>query len=124
MSCLVLMSPLITNCYSQSLLHWKRQMTVELAFPSPLVAARKCTFVRCCKKLEQGAFAVVDVSLDDGARCRKMPSGMLIQPIRYNSCKVCVTVTLPLLPVGKTLELPLHYIEHMFRRSAPSITFE
>nr|DAA34958.1 TPA_exp: homeodomain leucine zipper family IV protein [Zea mays] len=65
-----------------------QMMTVELAFPSPLVAARKCTFVRCCKKLEQGAFAVVDVSLDDGARCRKMPSGMLIQPIRYNSCKV------------------------------------
>jgi uncharacterized protein (UPF0179 family) len=100
-------------------------MTVELAFPSPLVAARKCTFVRCCKKLEQGAFAVVDVSLDDGARCRKMPSGMLIQPIRYNSCKVCVTATLPL-PVRKTLELPLHYtsIEYMLRRSAPSITFE
>ena len=67
-------------------------MTVELVFPSPLVAARKCTFVRYCKRLEQqGAIAVVDVSLDDGARCRKMPSGLLIQPIRYNSCKVCIT---------------------------------
>jgi hypothetical protein len=66
-------------------------MTVELVFPSPLVAARKCTFVRCVKKLEQGAVAVVDVSLDDGARCRKMPSGLVIQPIRYNTCKVCIT---------------------------------
>ncbi|XP_066310043.1 homeobox-leucine zipper protein TF1-like [Miscanthus floridulus] len=66
-----------------------QMMTVELVFPSPLVAARKCTFVRYCKRLEQqGAIAVVDVSLDDGARCRKMPSGLLIQPIRYNSCKV------------------------------------
>jgi len=61
---------------------------VELVFPSPLVPARKCTFLRCCKRLELGAMAVVDVSLDDGASCQKMPSGILIQPIRQNSCKV------------------------------------
>ncbi|XP_039851791.1 homeobox-leucine zipper protein TF1-like [Panicum virgatum] len=63
-------------------------LTVELVFPSPLVPARKCTFLRCCKRLELGAMAVVDVSLDDGASCQKMPSGILIQPIRQNSCKV------------------------------------
>ncbi|CAL4973652.1 unnamed protein product [Urochloa decumbens] len=65
-------------------------VTVELVFPSPLVPARKCTFLRCCKKLEHGGMAVVDVSLDGGAKCRKMPSGVLIQPIRHNSCKVTV----------------------------------
>ncbi|OEL26468.1 Homeobox-leucine zipper protein TF1 [Dichanthelium oligosanthes] len=64
-------------------------MTVELVYPSPQVPARKCTFLRYCERLEQGVVAVVDVSLDDGANtCRKMPSGVLIQPIRHNSCKV------------------------------------
>ncbi|CAO2182660.1 unnamed protein product [Urochloa humidicola] len=65
-------------------------LTVELVFPSPLVPARKCTFLRYCKKLEHGGMVVVDVSLDGGAKCRKMPSGVLIQPIRHNSCKVTV----------------------------------
>nr|TKW17179.1 hypothetical protein SEVIR_5G349300v2 [Setaria viridis] len=65
-------------------------LTVELVFPSPLVPARKCTFLRYCKRLEHGAIAVVDVSLDGGAKCRKMPSGILIQPMRHNSCKVTV----------------------------------
>ncbi|CAO2166663.1 unnamed protein product [Urochloa humidicola] len=65
-------------------------LTVELVFPSPLVPARKCTFLRYCKKLEHGGIAVVDVSLDGGAKCCKMPSGVLIQPIRHNSCKVTV----------------------------------
>ncbi|PUZ54418.1 hypothetical protein GQ55_5G130400 [Panicum hallii var. hallii] len=63
-------------------------LTVEMVFPSPLVPVRKCTFLRYCKRLELGAMAVVDVSLDDGAKCQKMPSGILIQPIRHNSCKV------------------------------------
>ncbi|KAL6853485.1 hypothetical protein ACP4OV_019514 [Aristida adscensionis] len=69
-------------------------VTIEVVFPSPLVPARKCSFLRCCKYLENGAIAVADVSLDDGKgtilKCRKMPSGLLIQPIRHNSCKVTV----------------------------------
>ncbi|KAJ1285769.1 hypothetical protein BS78_03G302200 [Paspalum vaginatum] len=63
-------------------------ITTELVFPSPLVPARKCSFMRYCEKLEHGAMAVVDVSLEDGGNCRKLPSGVLIQPIRQNSCKV------------------------------------
>uniref|UniRef100_A0A0D3EUX9 Homeobox domain-containing protein n=1 Tax=Oryza barthii TaxID=65489 RepID=A0A0D3EUX9_9ORYZ len=66
-------------------------MTVEMMFPSPLVPARKCTFLRYCNVLNEGLVVVIDVSLDDGSifsKCRKMPSGFLIQSIRPNSCKV------------------------------------
>ncbi|WVZ68545.1 LOW QUALITY PROTEIN: hypothetical protein U9M48_017474 [Paspalum notatum var. saurae] len=65
-------------------------MTTELVYPSPLVPARRCSFMRYCEKLEHGAMAVVDVSLeaDGGGNVRKLPSGVLIQPIRQNSCKV------------------------------------
>ncbi|KAF0918955.1 hypothetical protein E2562_027506 [Oryza meyeriana var. granulata] len=66
-------------------------MTVEMMCPSPLVPSRKCTFLRYCNELQEGAVAVVDVSLDDGnglSKCRKMPSGFLIRSIRQNTCKV------------------------------------
>ena len=68
-------------------------MTIEMVFPSPLVPSRKCTFVRYCRELQNGSvLVVVDVSLDGGDgtffKCRKMPSGVLIQPIERNSCKV------------------------------------
>ncbi|KAK3162164.1 hypothetical protein QOZ80_1BG0086230 [Eleusine coracana subsp. coracana] len=67
-------------------------VTVQVAFPSPLVPSRKCTFLRYCKKLEHGATAIVDIAVEDSEsnflKCRKMASGLLIQPIRPNSCKV------------------------------------
>ncbi|PNT73019.1 hypothetical protein BRADI_2g52160v3 [Brachypodium distachyon] len=67
-------------------------MTTETVFPSPLVPSRKCTFLRCCRELPGGAMVIVDMSLDDGGgssfKCCKMPSGVLIQPIMANSCKV------------------------------------
>nr|XP_051200840.1 homeobox-leucine zipper protein TF1-like [Lolium perenne] len=69
-------------------------MTIETVFPSPLVPSRKCTFVRSCRELENGTTLIVDVSLDssDGTffKCRKMPSGVLIQPLDRNSCKIIV----------------------------------
>ncbi|KAM0918105.1 hypothetical protein ACQ4PT_009068 [Festuca glaucescens] len=69
-----------------------RLMTIETVFPSPLVPSRKCTFVRSCRELQNGTMLVVDVSLDgsDGTffKCRKMPSGVLIQPLERNSCKI------------------------------------
>ncbi|XP_047058331.1 homeobox-leucine zipper protein TF1-like [Lolium rigidum] len=69
-----------------------RLMTIETVFPSPLVPSRKCTFVRSCRELQNGTMLVVDVSLDDSAgtffKCRKMPSGVLIQPLEGNSCKI------------------------------------
>uniref|UniRef100_A0ACD5VNB4 Uncharacterized protein n=1 Tax=Avena sativa TaxID=4498 RepID=A0ACD5VNB4_AVESA len=69
-----------------------RLMATETVFPSPLVPSRKCTFVRFCRTLQNGTMLVVDVSLDGGngtfLKCRKMPSGVLIQPLERSSCKV------------------------------------
>ncbi|KAM0881620.1 hypothetical protein ACQ4PT_032841 [Festuca glaucescens] len=69
-------------------------MTIETVFPSPLVPSRKCTFVRSCRELQNGTTLIVDVSLDssDGTffKCRKMPSGVLIQPLEHNSCKIVI----------------------------------
>ncbi|KAK1663427.1 hypothetical protein QYE76_051586 [Lolium multiflorum] len=69
-------------------------MTIETVFPSPLVPSRKYTFVRSCRELQNGTTLIVDVSLDssDGTffQCRKMPSGVLIQPLEHNSCKIIV----------------------------------
>uniref|UniRef100_A0A0D9V6M4 Homeobox domain-containing protein n=1 Tax=Leersia perrieri TaxID=77586 RepID=A0A0D9V6M4_9ORYZ len=66
-------------------------MTVEMMFPSPLVPVRRCTFLRHCNVVAEGAVVVVDLSLDDGtgfAKCRKLPSGFLIRSLRPNTCKV------------------------------------
>ncbi|KAG8055136.1 hypothetical protein GUJ93_ZPchr0001g32157 [Zizania palustris] len=68
-------------------------MTIEMPPPSPLVPGRRCTFLRYCNVLQEGAVVVVDVSLDDGngfPRCLKMPSGILIQSIKPNTCKISV----------------------------------
>ncbi|KOM43994.1 hypothetical protein LR48_Vigan05g159900 [Vigna angularis] len=59
-------------------------MTAELQVPSPLVPTRESYFVRYCKQHGDGTWAVVDVSLDNlrpspSARCRRRPSGCLIQ---------------------------------------------
>ncbi|KAE9593060.1 putative transcription factor & lipid binding HD-SAD family [Lupinus albus] len=59
-------------------------MTAELQVPSPLVPTRESYFVRYCKQHVDGTWAVVDVSLDNlrpnpSARCRRRPSGCLIQ---------------------------------------------
>ncbi|KAL6843206.1 hypothetical protein ACP4OV_026919 [Aristida adscensionis] len=71
-------------------------MTTEVVFPSPLVPARRCTFLRYCKHLQNGAIVVVSVPLEDSegtsfrchSRCHSMPSGLLIEPLINNSCKV------------------------------------
>ncbi|XP_052206592.1 homeobox-leucine zipper protein HDG2-like isoform X2 [Diospyros lotus] len=61
-------------------------MTAELHVLSPLVPTRETNFARFCKKLGDGSWAVVDVSLD-GLRlnpslgCRRRPSGCLIDEI-------------------------------------------
>ena len=61
-------------------------MTAELHVLSPLVPTRETNFARFCKKLGDGSWGVVDVSLD-GLRlnpslgCRRRPSGCLIEEI-------------------------------------------
>ncbi|XP_023534533.1 homeobox-leucine zipper protein HDG2-like [Cucurbita pepo subsp. pepo] len=68
-------------------------MTSEFQVPSPLVPTRESYYVRYCKQHVDGTWAVVDVSLDDlrptpGLRCRRRPSGCLIQEMPNGYSKV------------------------------------
>jgi homeobox-leucine zipper protein len=68
-------------------------MTAEFQVPSPLVPTRESYFVRYCKQHTDGTWAVVDVSLDNlrpspSSRCRRRPSGCLIQEMPNGYSKV------------------------------------
>ncbi|KAJ7981306.1 Homeobox leucine zipper protein [Quillaja saponaria] len=68
-------------------------MTAEFQVPSPLVPTRESYFVRYCKQHADGTWAVVDVSLDNlrpspAVRCRRRPSGCLIQEMPNGYSKV------------------------------------
>ncbi|KAL5972735.1 Homeobox-leucine zipper protein roc2 [Asimina triloba] len=68
-------------------------MSAEFQVPSPLVPTRESYFVRYCKQHSDGAWAVVDVSLDSFRpspvlRCRRRPSGCLIQEMPNGYSKV------------------------------------
>ncbi|KAJ8556283.1 hypothetical protein K7X08_023041 [Anisodus acutangulus] len=68
-------------------------MTAEFQVPSPLVPTRENYFVRYCKQHADGTWAVVDVSLDNlrpnsVSRCRRRPSGCLIQELPNGYSKV------------------------------------
>jgi len=70
------------------------QMSVEFQVPSPLVPTRESYFVRYCKQNADGSWAVVDVSLDSLCpssvlKCRRRPSGCLIQEMPNGYSKVC-----------------------------------
>ncbi|KAI3823887.1 hypothetical protein L1987_05332 [Smallanthus sonchifolius] len=68
-------------------------MTAEYQVPSPLIPTRENYFVRYCKQLDDGTWVVVDVSLDNLRsssipRCRRRPSGCLIQELPNGCSKV------------------------------------
>ncbi|KAL5700253.1 Homeobox-leucine zipper protein PROTODERMAL FACTOR 2 [Ranunculus cassubicifolius] len=68
-------------------------MTAELHVLSPLVPTREVFFLRYCKLHAEGIWAVVDVSLDhlrpsSVIRCRRRPSGCLIQEMPNGYSKV------------------------------------
>lgn len=68
-------------------------MSAEFQVPSPLVPTRETLFVRYCKQHSDGTWAVVDVSLDSlrpspVLRCRRRPSGCLIQEMPNGYSKV------------------------------------
>ncbi|KAL1834379.1 hypothetical protein ACET3Z_004030 [Daucus carota] len=60
-------------------------MTAEFQLPSPLVSAREFYFSRYCRQIDNVTWAVADVSLDNSgsasSKCRKRPSGCLIQAL-------------------------------------------
>ncbi|CAI9088474.1 OLC1v1022809C1 [Oldenlandia corymbosa var. corymbosa] len=68
-------------------------VTAELHFPSPLVRTREICFARYCKQLGTDTWLVVDVSLESifpnlALRCRRRPSGCLIEALNKGSSKV------------------------------------
>ncbi|CAN6452201.1 unnamed protein product [Victoria cruziana] len=70
-------------------------MSAEFQMPTPLVPTRESYFVRYCKHIPDGSWAVVDVSLDSirptaqpVLRCRRRPSGCLIQEMPNGYSKV------------------------------------
>lgn len=71
-------------------------MFAELQMLTPVVPTREVYFVRCCKQQAADSWAIVDVSIDranDNAdvKCRKRPSGCLIQDKANGHSKVCPT---------------------------------
>ncbi|KAK8940593.1 Homeobox-leucine zipper protein ROC5 [Platanthera zijinensis] len=74
-------------------------MHAELQVLSPLVPIREVSFLRFCKQLADGAWAVVDVSVDgirdnngcvsvSGSSCRRLPSGCVVQDVPNGYSKV------------------------------------
>ena len=68
----------------------------ELALLSPLVPTREFYFLRYCQQIEQGSWAIVDVSYDfpqdhqfaPQFRSHRFPSGCLIQDMPNGYSKV------------------------------------
>lgn len=75
-------------------------MSAEYQVPSPLVPTRENYFVRYCKQHADGTWVVVDVSLDNlrssssTSRCRRRPSGCLIQELPNGYSKVHLLLSL------------------------------
>ncbi|XP_059647178.1 homeobox-leucine zipper protein HDG11 [Cornus florida] len=71
-------------------------MYQELQVLSPLVPTRQFYFLRFCQQIEQGLWAIIDVSYDlpqmnqfaSQCRCQRLPSGCLIQDMPNGYSKV------------------------------------
>lgn len=77
-------------------------MQAKLQVLSPLVPIREVTFLRFCKQLGEGSWAVVDVSIDGlmmeqglavastnaNMKCRRLPSGCVVQDTPNGFCRV------------------------------------
>ncbi|XP_042020981.1 homeobox-leucine zipper protein GLABRA 2-like [Salvia splendens] len=71
-------------------------MFAEIQMLTPLVATREVYFVRYSKKISANQWAIVDVSVDRGEdstgaslhKCRKRPSGCIIEDKSNGHCKV------------------------------------
>jgi homeobox-leucine zipper protein len=72
------------------------QMFAEVQMLTPMVPTREVYFVRYCKQLNAEQWAIVDVSIDkvedniDASlvKCRKRPSGCIIEDKSNGHCKV------------------------------------
>lgn len=74
------------------------QMFAELQMLTPMVPTREVYFLRHCKRLSPERWAIVDVSIDrvednmDSSliKCRKRPSGCIIEDKVNGHCKVYI----------------------------------
>jgi homeobox-leucine zipper protein len=81
------------------------QMFAEVQMLTPMVPTREVYFVRYCKQLNAEQWAIVDVSIDkvedniDASlvKCRKRPSGCIIEDKSNGHCKVHVLWVLNML---------------------------
>lgn len=104
------------------------QMFAELQMLTPLVPTREVYFVRYCKQLSAEQWAIVDVSIDkveeniDASllKCRKRPSGCIIQDKTNGHCKVYIHMHRALfgeihgLPANLELSFSFELIEFHF----------
>lgn len=74
-------------------------MYQELQVLSPLVPTRQFCFLRFCQQIEQGSWAIVDVSYDllqnnitSPCRVQRLPSGCLIQDMPNGYSKVLINL--------------------------------
>ncbi|XP_042497129.1 homeobox-leucine zipper protein GLABRA 2-like [Macadamia integrifolia] len=69
-------------------------MFAELQMLTPMVTRREVYFIRYCKQFTAERWAIVDVSIDkveenmDAPKCRKRPSGCIIEDNTNGHCKV------------------------------------
>ncbi|XP_021634593.1 homeobox-leucine zipper protein ANTHOCYANINLESS 2 isoform X2 [Manihot esculenta] len=72
-------------------------MHAEFQVVSPFVPVRQVRFIRFCKQLAEGVWAMVDVSIDanqessfslPSAACRRLPSGCIIQDMPNGCSKI------------------------------------
>ena len=79
------------------------QMFAEVQMLTPMVPTREVYFVRYCKQLNAEQWAIVDVSIDKVednidaslAKCRKRPSGCIIEDKSNGHCKVHACIYKP-----------------------------
>ncbi|KAK4374768.1 hypothetical protein RND71_005445 [Anisodus tanguticus] len=86
----------ICNCEGDNWDGAAQLMFAELQLLTPVVGMREVYFVRYCKQLSADQWAIVDVSIDkvedniDASlvKCRKLPSGYILQDQSNAHCKV------------------------------------
>jgi len=91
-------------------------MYEELHIMTPVVPTRELSFLRYCKQIEQGLWAVADVSLDGQRdahyrmppRSCRMPSGCLIADMSNGYSKVIDATRAAHAPVQAVLHVHVH----------------
>jgi hypothetical protein len=77
------------------------QIHAEFQLISPFVPVRQVNFLRLCKQLTEGVWAVVDVSIDANQEnlnaqapvtCKRLPSGCIIQDMNNGCSKVMTCI--------------------------------